>query len=247
MMCEVSEEVLIKSIREILVSADLNVMTSKLVRNELKNRLNVEDLDSRKKQINSIITDVINELNERSSDKTFVKEEVVVKREDIVVKREDISGTKGKDESDTSSDSSSDDDSPVSDGDLARKLHNEELDSKRRVTRNNSSHTKKSSVKKTKKRKTKYNSEDDKKPKKQKNGYLKPCVLSTDLADFLGEPEMPRHEVVKRIWTYVKENNLQDPKNKQFAICDNQLTKIFSGRKRIRMFGMMKILSKHLN
>ncbi|CAG2105790.1 unnamed protein product [Medioppia subpectinata] len=242
---DISEEVLIKSIREILVSADLNVMTAKLVRNELKAKLNVDNLDSQKKQINSIISDVINELNQTNKDKDNGVKKKDVKKE---IKEEVTEKAKEAVESDKESDDSSSDEDITDEG-LARKLHNEELDSKRRVTRNNRTTKKSSSAKKTKKTKKKDNSDDsdEEKPKKQrKNGYLKPCVLSTELADFFGESEMARHEVVKRIWSYVKENNLQDPKNKQFTICDDQLLKIF-GRKRFRMFGMMKILAKHLN
>jgi upstream activation factor subunit UAF30 len=60
----------------------------------------------------------------------------------------------------------------------------------------------------------------------------------------MGADEMPRHEVVKRIWKIIKEKNLYDPKNKQFAICDPQLEKII-GVKRFRTFGMMKYLMPH--
>ena len=59
-----------------------------------------------------------------------------------------------------------------------------------------------------------------------KNGYTALVKLSENLADIVGGDEMPRHEVVKRMWAYIKENKLQDPKNKQFIKCDEKLSKV---------------------
>lgn len=75
-------------------------------------------------------------------------------------------------------------------------------------------------------------------------GYTRPLQLSPELADVVGAECLPRHEVVKRIWAIIKERSLYDPKNKQFAICDNQLQKVM-GVKRFRTFGMMKYLKTH--
>lgn len=60
----------------------------------------------------------------------------------------------------------------------------------------------------------------------------------------MGAEEMPRHAVVKRIWAIVKEKQLYDPNNKQFAICDDALYKVI-GKQRFRVFGMMKYLKTH--
>jgi len=60
----------------------------------------------------------------------------------------------------------------------------------------------------------------------------------------VGADAMARHEVVKKIWAIIKEKNLYDPKNKQFAICNDELLKVF-GCKRFRTFGMMKYLKNH--
>ena len=57
---------------------------------------------------------------------------------------------------------------------------------------------------------------------------------------------MPRHEVVKRMWAYIKENKLQDPKNKQMIKCDDKLAKIVPTKK-FRGFGMTKYLKDHMN
>ncbi|XP_045506697.1 upstream activation factor subunit spp27-like [Colias croceus] len=75
-------------------------------------------------------------------------------------------------------------------------------------------------------------------------GYTRACKLSPALAELMGQEQMPRHEVVKRVWAIVKEKNLYDPNNKQFAICDDALYKVI-GTQRFRTFGMMKYLKAH--
>jgi len=106
-----------------------------------------------------------------------------------------------------------------------------------------------------KKRKGGSDSDSDyEKPKKKKrggggggkNGWTAPLKLSEELADVVGGNEMPRHEVVKRMWAYIKENKLQDPKNKQFVKCDDKLSKVFPTKK-FRGFGMTKFLKDHMN
>jgi len=69
--------------------------------------------------------------------------------------------------------------------------------------------------------------------------------LSPALAEVVGEEKMARSDVVKKMWQVIRERKLEDPKNKRFMICDEQLQKIF-GRKRIQTFGMMKYLTKHI-
>lgn len=76
------------------------------------------------------------------------------------------------------------------------------------------------------------------------NGFTRPIRLSAELSALMGEPELPRHEVVKRMWALIKGRNLYDPKNKQFAICDDDLMSVI-GQKRFRTFGMLKYLKKH--
>lgn len=88
--------------------------------------------------------------------------------------------------------------------------------------------------------------ESKKKGKKGKGtGFTRPYKLSPELSSLMGgADELPRHEVVKKVWKIIKEKNLYDPKNKQFAICDEQLEKVI-GVKRFRTFGMMKYLMPH--
>lgn len=75
-------------------------------------------------------------------------------------------------------------------------------------------------------------------------GYTRTMTLSPELAALVGQEEMARHEVVKKIWSIIKERDLYDPKNKQYAICDDALFKVI-GVKRFRTFGMMKYLKNH--
>lgn len=60
----------------------------------------------------------------------------------------------------------------------------------------------------------------------KKSAFTKSFKLSPELADVVGSDVMPRHEVVKKLWAVIKERELQDPKNKQYAICDDQLFKV---------------------
>jgi len=116
---------------------------------------------------------------------------------------------------------------------------------------------KSSSGKKSRKRKDSSDEDDSdyEKPKPKRtnkggggkgNGYTAPVKLSSELADIVGGEEMPRHEVVKRMWQYIKENKLQDPKNKQFIKCDEKLSKVIPTKK-FRGFGMAKYLKDHMN
>lgn len=75
-------------------------------------------------------------------------------------------------------------------------------------------------------------------------GFTRPYQLSPQLAAVVGSDCLPRHEVVKRLWAIINERNLYDPKNKQFAICDNQLKEVM-GVKRFRTFAMLKYLKSH--
>uniref|UniRef100_A0A182S5W5 Uncharacterized protein n=1 Tax=Anopheles maculatus TaxID=74869 RepID=A0A182S5W5_9DIPT len=79
---------------------------------------------------------------------------------------------------------------------------------------------------------------------KKSSGYTRPYTLSEDLAAICGAESLPRHEVVKKIWAIIKERNLYDPKNRQYAICDADLQKVM-GVKRFRTFGMLKYLKPH--
>jgi len=78
------------------------------------------------------------------------------------------------------------------------------------------------------------------------SAFMKPLTPSTDLAKIVGSKPLPRTEVVKKLWAYIKKNKLQDPKNKRNINADENLKVIF-GKKMVNMFEMTKLVSKHLS
>jgi len=83
---------------------------------------------------------------------------------------------------------------------------------------------------------------------KTKNSkFMQPMKVSEDLAAVVGKGPMPRTEVTKKLWLYIKKNNLQDLKNRRNINPDDKLQKIFGGKKAVNMFEMTKLVSKHLS
>lgn len=83
-------------------------------------------------------------------------------------------------------------------------------------------------------------------PKKKASAFMKPMHISEDLAAVVGQGPMPRTEVAKKLWVYIKKHNLQDPKNKRNIIPDAKLSKIFGSPAPMDMFKMTSAISKHL-
>ena len=79
------------------------------------------------------------------------------------------------------------------------------------------------------------------------SAFMKPMNISPDLAVVVGKGPMPRSEVVKKLWVYIKEKDLQDPKNKRNINADEALKKVFGGKAMVNMFEMTKLVSKHLS
>ena len=76
---------------------------------------------------------------------------------------------------------------------------------------------------------------------------MKPMNISANLAEVVGQGPMPRSEVVKALWAYIKKNNLQDSKNKRNINADAKLKKVFDGKAVVNMFEMTKLVSRHLS
>ncbi len=86
-----------------------------------------------------------------------------------------------------------------------------------------------------------------KKPSRKPNAaFMKPVTPSSALAEIVGAKPIPRTEVTKRLWAYVKKNKLQDPKNKRMIKADAALKLVFGGKSTVNMFEMTKLVSKHL-
>jgi chromatin remodeling complex protein RSC6 len=82
---------------------------------------------------------------------------------------------------------------------------------------------------------------------KANSAFMKPLTVSDELAAVVGKGPMPRSEVVKALWVYIKKNDLQDPKKKRNIIADENLKKVFGGKAVVDMFEMTKLVSKHLS
>jgi chromatin remodeling complex protein RSC6 len=76
--------------------------------------------------------------------------------------------------------------------------------------------------------------------------FMKPMTPSALLSAVVGAVPLPRTEVTKKIWAYIKKNNLQDAINKRLINADEKLKAVFGGKKQVSMFEMTKLVSNHL-
>ena len=77
--------------------------------------------------------------------------------------------------------------------------------------------------------------------------FMKPLTVSPQLAAVVGKGPMPRSEVVKKLWEYIRKNNLQDATNRRNINADAGLKAIFDGKPVVNMFEMNKLVAKHLS
>jgi upstream activation factor subunit UAF30 len=77
-------------------------------------------------------------------------------------------------------------------------------------------------------------------------GIMKEVQPSPELAEVVGSQPLPRTEVTKKLWDYIKANNLQDPNNKRMINADDKLKPVFGGKAQVSMFEMTKLVSNHL-
>jgi len=84
-------------------------------------------------------------------------------------------------------------------------------------------------------------------PRKANPALLKPLTLSAELEAVVGKGPMPRGQVVKKLWEYIKKNDLQNPSNKRNIIADDKLLPLFGGKKEVNMFEMTKLVSAHMS
>jgi upstream activation factor subunit UAF30 len=76
--------------------------------------------------------------------------------------------------------------------------------------------------------------------------FMKPMQPDAALGAVVGGNPMPRTEITKKIWVYIKRNNLQDPKERRMIIADDKLKPVFGGKGRVSMFEMTKLVNKHI-
>lgn len=77
--------------------------------------------------------------------------------------------------------------------------------------------------------------------------FMKPMKPSDALAKIVGDQPLPRSEMTKKLWEYIKKNNLQDAENKRNINADENLLAVFDGKKQVSMFEMTKLVNKHLS
>ncbi len=102
---------------------------------------------------------------------------------------------------------------------------------------------KKKAAKKTAKKVMKKAKKSARKPNA---AFMRPVTIGPALSPVVGDKPMPRTEVTKRLWAYIKKNGLQDQKNKRMIKADSNLQKVFGGKSTVNMFEMTKLVSKHL-
>ncbi|XP_014487435.1 PREDICTED: upstream activation factor subunit spp27 [Dinoponera quadriceps] len=259
-MADISKDELRKEITAILKDADLTTMSAKKVRQQIEEKLDV-DLTERKKEVDDLVMECLQEkqdggkkkkkaASEESEDGEEEEEEASEEEEEEEEKKPAKRSPTKKAPSKRKK-GSSDDEESASDDDAS----DEEYSPKKpKVTPK-----KNKPGKKGKKKGSDSDSDEDWGKNKKApgsaakkgggkgkggGGYTRAITLSPELAAIVGAEQMARHEVVKKVWSIIKERNLYDPKNKQFAICDEELMKVI-GVKRFRTFGMMKYLKNH--
>ena len=83
-------------------------------------------------------------------------------------------------------------------------------------------------------------------PRKPNPAFMKPMTPSAILAEVIGKNALPRTEVTKKVWEYIKKNKLQDQANKRMINADDKLKAVFGGKKQVSMFEMTKLISNQL-
>ncbi|XP_025834516.1 upstream activation factor subunit spp27 [Agrilus planipennis] len=246
-MADISKEDLRKEITAILKDADLDSTSTKKVRQQLETKLGA-NLLSRKKEIDTLVMEYVNskeKKNDSEDGEGSEEEEDEVSEDEKKGNKRASSGKKPPAKKAKSSEES--DASEPSEG-----------ESEEEYSPKKSKPPKTRKLPPKKKKGSESDSDEDwekakKAPAKKTGGgggkgggkgYTKTMTLSPELAQLVGSSSMARHEVVKKVWSIIKERDLYDPKNKQFAICDDDLFKVI-GVKRFRTFGMMKYLKNH--
>jgi chromatin remodeling complex protein RSC6 len=82
--------------------------------------------------------------------------------------------------------------------------------------------------------------------RKPNAAFMKPMTPSAALSEVVGTKPIPRTEVTKKLWAYIKKNKLQDAKNRRNIKADDNLKAVFGGKPMVNMFEMTKLVNKHL-
>ena|ERR1700704_157973 len=82
--------------------------------------------------------------------------------------------------------------------------------------------------------------------RKPNAAFMAPLNLSPALAEVVGSKPLPRTQIIKKIWDYIKKNNLQDSKNRRMINADAKLKVLFGGKEQISMFELAKVVNNHV-
>ncbi|MDI1248639.1 MAG: SWIB/MDM2 domain-containing protein [Lacunisphaera sp.] len=83
--------------------------------------------------------------------------------------------------------------------------------------------------------------------RKPNAAFMKPVTPDAKLAAVVGSNPLPRTEMTKKLWAYIKKNGLQDKKNRRMINADDALKAVFNGKSQVSMFDMTKLVSKHVS
>jgi chromatin remodeling complex protein RSC6 len=83
--------------------------------------------------------------------------------------------------------------------------------------------------------------------RKPNAAFMKPMQPDDVLAEVVGGKAIPRTEITKKLWAYIKKNGLQDSKNRRNINADDKLKAVFGGKKTVNMFEMTKLVAKHVS
>ncbi|EME80160.1 uncharacterized protein MYCFIDRAFT_56639 [Pseudocercospora fijiensis CIRAD86] len=260
-------------IDRILAKSDLNTISAKRIRKELQDEVG-EDLTAQKSAITDLIMERFDKAQQKLETSNGVAEPAPTANGTAKVEASnggaDTStspppSAKRKAESDEPSELDVASPAPKkakknktgeTDAQLAARLQAELNAVTGRLTRGGGAKRKQpiKKEKKTKKKSSaKVNSDDDsevesgepKPEREKKGGFHKPMNLSAPLSELLGETQLSRPQTVKKIWEYVKERDLQNPKDKRQIMCDEKMQAVFKGES-VHMFTMNKLLANHL-
>ncbi len=118
---------------------------------------------------------------------------------------------------------------------------------RRRATKKRTKKRKRTSKRKGAKRRVAKKKASTKRAKRKPNPqFMKPVQPDASLAAVIGGTPMPRTEVTKKLWQYIKRHGLQDAKNRRMINADDKLRPVFNGKSKVSMFEMTKLVSKHM-
>jgi len=129
----------------------------------------------------------------------------------------------------------------------ARKGGKKKKAAKRKPAKKKASKKKKSSRKKAKKASSRKAAPRKAKSRRKPNAaFMRPMSVSGALGEVVGHRAIPRTEVTKKLWAYIKKNRLQDNVNRRMINADDKLQRVFGGKRKVSMFEMTKLVSRHM-